>query len=71
MYFKLSIFYASGVDDRRLADQFGTVSENIDFESGALVPTKNNSDETNFSNSNRRSVFVMKRQVALTIGCKT
>ena len=58
MYFGLQFFwYRPGVDDRRLADQFGTVSENIDFESGALVPTKNNSDETTLSNSNRRSVF--------------
>ena len=62
MYFKLSNFsgIAPGVDDRRLADQFGTVSENIDFESGALVPTTINSNETTLSNSNRRSVYRYK-----------
>lgn len=62
MYFKISNFsgIAPGVDNRRLAEQFGTVSENIDFESGALVPTTTNSSETTLSNSNRRSVFRYK-----------
>ena len=62
MYFKISNFsgIAPGVDDRRLSEQFGTVSENIDFESGALVPTTTNSSETTLSNSNRRSVFRYK-----------
>ena len=62
MYFKLSNFsgIAPGVDDRRLGTQFGTVSENIDFESGALVPTTINSNETTLSNSNRRSVYRYK-----------
>ena len=62
MYFKLSNFsgIAPGVDDRRLADQFGTVSENIDFESGALVPITGNSNETTLSNSTRRTVYRYK-----------
>ena len=59
MYFKLSNFsgIAPGVDARRLGDQFGQTSENIDFESGALVPTTTNASETTLSNSTRRSVF--------------
>ena len=62
MYFKLSNFsgIAPGVDNRRLADQFGTVSDNIDFESGALVPITDNSNETTLSNSNRRTVYRYK-----------
>ena len=62
MYFKISNFsgIAPGVDNRRLAEQFGTVSENIDFESGALVSITNNSVNTTLSNSNRRSVFRYK-----------
>lgn len=62
MYFKLTNFsgIAPGVDDRRLADQFGTTSENIDFESGALVPTTINSNETTLSNNSRRSVYRYK-----------
>src|SRR6056300_1167198 len=59
MYFKLSNFsgIAPGVDARRLSDQFGLTAENIDFESGALVPTTINANETTLSNSDRRSVF--------------
>ncbi|WP_291812766.1 hypothetical protein [Limnobacter sp.] len=59
MYFKLSNFsgIAPGVDARRLGEQFGQTAENIDFESGALVPTTINANETTLSNSTRRSVF--------------
>ena len=60
MYFKLSNFsgIAPGVDARRLGEQFGQTSENIDFESGALVPTKTDTDETTLSNTSRRSVYI-------------
>lgn len=62
MYFKLQNFsgIAPGVDARRLADQFGQTSENIDFESGALVPTTINSNETSLSANTRRSVYRYK-----------
>ena len=59
MYFKLKDFtgIAPGVDNRRLAESFGQISENIDFESGALTPTTNNTTTTTLSNSVRRSIF--------------
>lgn len=59
MYFKLSDFsgIAPGVDPRRLADQFGQTAENIDFESGALVPTTNDTTAFTLSTSTRRTVF--------------
>ena len=62
MYFKLQNFsgIAPGVDARRLADQFGQTSENIDFESGALVPTTINANETSLSAGTRRSVYRYK-----------
>jgi len=62
MYFKLQNFsgIAPGVDARRLSDQFGQTSENIDFESGALVPTTINANETTLSAGTRRSVYRYK-----------
>ena len=62
MYFKLQNFsgIAPGVDARRLSDQFGQTSENIDFESGALVPTTTNANETSLSAGTRRSVYRYK-----------
>lgn len=62
MYFKLQNFsgIAPGVDARRLSDQFGQTSENIDFESGALVPTTVNANETTLSAGTRRSVYRYK-----------
>ena len=58
-YFKLDRFsgIAPGVSPRLLADQFGQVSENIDFESGRLVPTKANADAYTLQNSARRSIY--------------
>ena len=58
-YFKLERFsgIAPGVSPRLLADQFGQVSENIDFESGRLVPTKANADAYTLQNSARRSIY--------------
>jgi hypothetical protein len=62
MYFKLQNFsgIAPGVDARRLSDQFGQTSENIDFESGALVPTTVNANATTLSAGTRRSVYQYK-----------
>ena len=58
-YFKLERFsgIAPGVSPRLLADQFGQVSENIDFESGRLVPTKANADAYTLQNGARRSIY--------------
>ena len=60
MYFKLSSFsgIAPGVDNRRLAEQFGQISENIDFESGALVPTNTNGSDTALSTETRQSIYL-------------
>ena len=59
MYFKLSSFsgIAPGVDNRRLGEQFGQISENIDFESGALVPTNTNGSDTTLSTEARQSIY--------------
>ena len=59
MYFKLNNFsgIAPAVDSRRLGEQFGQIAENLDFESGALVPITNNTDTLTLSNSNRKSIF--------------
>ena len=59
VYFKRDRFagIAPGVSSRLLADQFGQIAENIDFESGRLVATKGNANEFALSNSNRRSVY--------------
>ena len=70
MYFKLSNFsgIAPGVDARRLSEQFGQTAENIDFESGALVPITTNSTvdlSSGYGNTNttlaaasRRSLYI-------------
>jgi len=58
-YFKRDRFagIAPGVSPRLLADQFGQIAENIDFESGRLVSTKTDTDEFTLANSTRRSVY--------------
>ena len=58
-YFKLTRFsgIAPGVAPRLLAEQFGQVSENIDFESGRLVPTKGDTDTYTLQAGNRRSIY--------------
>jgi hypothetical protein len=58
-YFKRDRFagIAPGVSPRLLADQFGQIAENIDFESGRLVATKTDIDEIILANSTRRSVY--------------
>lgn len=59
VYFKRDRFagIAPGVSPRLLADQFGQIAENIDFESGRLVSTKDNSNEFTLSNSSRSSIY--------------
>ena len=58
-YFKRDRFagIAPGVAPRLLADQFGQIAENIDFESGRLVATKTNTNEFTLANSLRRSIY--------------
>ena len=58
-YFKRDRFsgIAPGVAPRLLADQFGQTAENIDFESGRLVPTKVNTDTVTLQNGARRSIY--------------
>ena len=58
-YFKRDRFsgIAPGVSPRLLADQFGQISENIDFESGRLVSTTNDSDTLTLQNTARRSIY--------------
>ena len=59
VYFKRDRFagIAPGVSPRLLADQFGQIAENIDFESGRLVSTKTDTDEFTLANSTRRSIY--------------
>ena len=58
-YFKRERFsgIAPGVAPRLLAEQFGQTAENIDFESGRLVPTKGNTDTYTLQNGARRSIY--------------
>tara|TARA_B100001093_G_scaffold492942_1_gene534578 strand:- start:646 stop:2364 length:1719 start_codon:yes stop_codon:yes gene_type:complete len=58
-YFKNIRFagIAPGVAPRLLAEQFGQTAENIDFESGRLVPTKDDTDTYTLQNGSRRSIY--------------
>ena len=58
-YFKNTRFsgIAPGVAPRLLADEFGQIAQNIDFESGRLVPTKQDSDTHTLQNGARRSIY--------------
>lgn len=59
VYFKRDRFagIAPGVSSRLLADQFGQIAENIDFESGRLLSTKTDTDEFTLANATRRSIY--------------
>ena len=61
-YFKRDRFsgIAPGVAPRLLADQFGQTAENIDFESGRLVPTKSSTDTYTLQNGARRSIYLYR-----------
>ena len=58
-YFKNIRFsgIAPGVAPRLLAEQFGQTAQNIDFESGRLVPTKQDTDTYTLQSGNRRSIY--------------
>ncbi len=58
-YFKNTRFsgIAPGVAPRLISDQFGQTSQNIDFESGRLVPIKQDSDTYTLQNGSRRSIY--------------
>ena len=59
MKIKLTKFsgVAPGIASRLLADAFAQTAQNIDFESGVLVPIKGDLDEFTLQNSSRRSIF--------------
>ena len=58
-YFKRDRFagIAPGVSPRLLGEQFGQVAENIDFESGRLVSTTEDSDTYTLQATNRNSIY--------------
>ena len=58
-YFKRDRFsgIAPGVSPRLLADEFAQIAENLDFESGRLKPTTDDSNTFTLTNSIRRSIF--------------
>lgn len=58
-YFKNTRFsgIAPGVAPRLISEQFGQTSQNIDFESGRLVPIKQDSDTFTLQNGSRRSIY--------------
>jgi hypothetical protein len=58
-YFKRDRFsgIAPGVSPRLLADQFGQVAENVDFESGRFVAITENSATYTLQTGNRRSIY--------------
>lgn len=58
-YFKRTTFSgtAPGVAPRLLAEQFGQVAENVDFESGRLVAITEDSDTYTLQNGSRRSIY--------------
>lgn len=58
-YFKRNTFSgtAPGVAPRLLAEQFGQVAENVDFESGRLVAITEDSDTYTLQSGARRSIY--------------
>lgn len=58
-YFKRDRFsgIAPGVSPRLLADQFAQVAENVDFQSGRLAPTTNDSEVFTLQGGLRRSIY--------------
>ena len=58
-YFKNTRFsgIAPGVAPRLISDQFGQTSQNIDFESGRLVPINEDTDTYTLQNGSRRSIY--------------
>jgi hypothetical protein len=58
-YFKRDRFsgIAPGVSPRLLADQFAQIAENVDFQSGRLAPTTNDSEVFTLQGGLRRSIY--------------
>lgn len=58
-YFKRDRFsgIAPAISPRLIADQFAQVAENVDFESGRLVPTTDDSAVFTLQNAIRRSIY--------------
>jgi hypothetical protein len=58
-YFKRERFsgIAPAISPRLIADQFAQVAENVDFESGRLVPTTDDSAAFTLQNALRRSIY--------------
>ena len=59
VYFKRDRFagIAPGVSSRLLAEQFGQIAENLDFESGRLLATTEDVDTYTLQNTARRSIY--------------
>ena len=59
VYFKRDRFagIAPGVSSRLLAEQFGQIAENLDFESGRLLATTEDVDAYTLQNTARRSIY--------------
>lgn len=59
MYFKITNFngIAPGVAPRLLSETFAQTAENVNFESGSLVPLKVYSQTESLANSTRRSIY--------------
>lgn len=65
-YFKRDRFsgIAPGVAPNLLADQFGQVAENIDFESGSIVPIRKESDTIySFGTATHQSIYYYENSV--------
>ena len=65
-YFKNKTFkgIAPAISPRLLNEEYGQEAENIDFESGTLVPVKTDSADSTFSTSSRQSVFIYRHRTA-------
>jgi hypothetical protein len=59
VYYKRDRFagIAPGVSSRLLAEQFGQIAENLDFESGRLLATTEDVDAYTLQNTARRSIY--------------
>ncbi len=65
-YFKNKTFkgIAPAISPRLLNEEYGQVAENIDFESGTLVPVKIDLAVSTFSTGTRQSVFIYRHRTA-------
>ena len=73
-YFKLDRFsgIAPGVSPRLLAEQFGQIAEDIDFESGALKPITGDSASVHtLQSTTKNSIYYYREASWLRVGPKT